>query len=168
MRAAIEGTVLIALITSRRLFCSFGIGAHAARINLSQNPMFVLTKNNRYIVHITRRRRDRQVQEKLSKTDSVTLVEYHPREWVDCSSPAYQRGLPARFFKSHPRQWVDRSSPAYKEDCPRASSNTTDGSGGLFKSRLVGPDRIPFLLPRAKRKITRTKATDPSFVVGRT
>src|SRR5437762_7029634 len=40
--------------------------------------------------------------------------ESHPREWVDRSSPAYQRRRLDRFSESPPLEWVDRSSPAYR------------------------------------------------------
>jgi hypothetical protein len=42
------------------------------------------------------------------------FFEYHPRQWVDCSSPAYERSRADRVSESHPRQWVDRSRPAYE------------------------------------------------------
>jgi len=49
------------------------------------------------------------------------LPEYHPRQWVDRSGPAYRRRPRAASPEYHPRQWVDRSSPAYRRR-PRAAS----------------------------------------------
>jgi len=49
------------------------------------------------------------------------LPEYHPRQWVDCSSAAYKRRRLARLPEYHPRQWVDCSSAAYEPSNPSAS-----------------------------------------------
>jgi hypothetical protein len=46
--------------------------------------------------------------------DHSALREYHPRQWVDGSSPAYRRSSFDCFLEYHPRQRVDGSSPAYE------------------------------------------------------
>jgi uncharacterized protein len=47
------------------------------------------------------------------------LREYHPRQWVDCSSAAYKRRRLDSFLEYHPRQWVDCSGAAYKRAARR-------------------------------------------------
>src|SRR5262249_29701919 len=41
------------------------------------------------------------------------LSQYHPRQWVEASSPAYCGALET-VFESHRRQGVEVSNPAYK------------------------------------------------------
>src|SRR6185295_12689304 len=93
------------------------------------------------------------------------------------------------FREYHPRQWVDRSSPAYRRRTSAASGNTTHGSewivqvqptdegrallpgipptavGGSLKSSLNrGAPEVPFCLSswqRAGRKITKSEGRPP-------
>jgi glycine cleavage system H lipoate-binding protein len=64
----------------------------------------------------------------------ASIPEYHPRQWVDRSSPAYKRRRLAPFFEYHPRQWVDRSGAAYRGRTSRFHPRIpTHGSGWIVQ-----------------------------------
>src|SRR5882762_938428 len=57
--------------------------------------------------------------------DATSSLNPTPRQWVDCSSPAYKRRRRDLFFESHPRQWVDRSGAAYKGAHPGSFASSS-------------------------------------------
>jgi hypothetical protein len=69
------------------------------------------------------------------KTDRL-LPEYHPRQWVDCSSPTYpERPIDCFPNTTHGSGWIVQVRPTQK-DRSTASRIPPTAVGGLFKSDL--------------------------------
>src|SRR5947199_317472 len=69
--------------------------------------------------------------------DSCETPEYHPRQWVDRSSPAYKRG-PINCFPNttHGSGWIVQVQPT-NEGGTTASLNTTHGSGWIVQVQPI-------------------------------
>src|SRR6185369_3087009 len=70
------------------------------------------------------------------------------------------------FREYHPRQWVDRSNPAYKRRPSAASGNTTHGSGWIVQIQPTNEGRalLPGIPPTAvggsfKSSLGRTRGS---------